>query len=238
MDIVKASLFIAFWVFNLVAFSFFSQASAEELDIIIDDWPPYIDRSHPNQGFISEIVTNSFEKMGIKTNLIYKPWKRVELDVDNRGAVSFGWVRNKDRESKWLFSDKITVSSSFFLTRKDSNISWKTLDDLKTYQIGITRGYSHGNAFDDFKSQLMIQEAATDEHNIGKLLKRRIDLFAVDPSVGATLLRTRFSREERNQLEFIMEPEITSHGIYVVCAKSNNKCSYYLEKFKAGMELL
>ena len=72
--------------------------------------------------------------MGIKTNLIYKPWKRGELDIDNRGAVSFGWVRNKDRESKWLFSDKITVSSSFFLTRKDSNISWKTLDDLMGFE--------------------------------------------------------------------------------------------------------
>jgi polar amino acid transport system substrate-binding protein len=238
MNIVKSFLFMALWVFTFVTSSLFSQANAEDLDVIIGDWSPYIDRSLSNQGLISEIVIKSFEKVGINANLIYKPWKRVELDVDKRDSVSFGWIWNKEREDKWQFSNEIGISSSVFVARKDSNISWRTYEDLRPYQIGITRGYSHGSAFDDFKSQFMIQEVSKDEHNLRKLLKKRIDLFAVDPMVGARLLRTKFSLEERNQLKFIMEPAIATHGIYVVCAKTYKKCSYYLDKFNEGMDSL
>ena len=238
---MKSLLFTAgvyFSNFILVTFSYLPWASAEDLDVVIDDWPPYIDHTLSNQGFMSEIVIKSFEQVGIKANLIYKPWKRVELDLDKSNAVSFGWIWNKERAEKWLFSNEILKSSSVFAVRKDSNISWKTLEDLRPYHIGVTRGYSYGSKFDNFKAQLMIQVASKDEHNLGKLLKKRIDLLAIDPVVGTMMLHSKFSPEERSQLKFIMEPVIASHGSYVICAKTYNKCLYYLNKFNEGMDLL
>ena len=76
MNKTKSFIFMAevfFFSFLLISFSYCSLANAEDLDIVIDDWPPYIDPTLPTQGFMSEIVLKSFEKVGINAKLIYKP---------------------------------------------------------------------------------------------------------------------------------------------------------------------
>jgi polar amino acid transport system substrate-binding protein len=226
---VPAGCFL-FFLFYLVSF-----AHAEKLFIHVGEWPPYIESGTENKGFMSEIVINAFRYSGIEAALIFEPWKRVEYNVMENKAVSFGWYKNEERARIFHFSEEIVKSRVVFAKRKDRDIPWKSFNDLKPYKIGVTMAYSSGEEFDKFKSQLQIDEAVSDEVNLRKLLKGRFDLFTVDPIVGARLLRTKFSPEERGNIEFMTDNPLSSLGVHLLCAKSNDRCLYYIEKFNAGL---
>ncbi len=211
---------------------------AQELILVSGDWPPYIDSEAPDKGFVSRIVVEAYQRAGIDARIKIEPWKRVADDVDKKKNISFGWYYNSERAQKWLFSDEITQSRVVFAVRSDTDFTWNTLEDLKPYKIGITRGYSNGDEFDQFKGQLQIEEASSDEINFKKLLKGRFDLFPIDPLVGTLLLQTRFTPKQRKQIQFITEKPLASMGVHVVCAKTNDRCLHFIGKFNYGFAAL
>ncbi len=211
---------------------------AETVKISVGDYPPYIDFSANNKGFMTEIVVRSFKEANIIVDLVEHPWKRVE-DIDiPRGMMSYAYIRTKEREKKFLFSDEIMTAPTIFVVRKNKKFSWSKIEDLIPYRIGISRGYSYGDNFDSFKPKLKIDIANTDLNNIQKVLADRIDIFPVDPYVGAVLIKKNFSQEDKNLLELVMEPPLTTDAMHLVCSKKISKCSYFIKKFNHGLKTL
>ncbi|MDM8535702.1 transporter substrate-binding domain-containing protein [Desulfobacterales bacterium HSG17] len=204
----------------------------------VGNWSPYIDPTLKGGGLLSEIVSAAFASIGRNIQLEYFPWKRVEAQIDNHNGISFGYIKNEERKLKWLYSDEITKGGSVFAARKDAGISWKALNDVKPYRIGITHGYSYGDEFDRYKPELKVQIAYTDEENFEKLLERKIELFCIDYTVGAMLLRKRFSPEVRAEIELIMEPPIVNYSMFMVCAKSSPVCKEIVVEFNQGLQII
>ncbi len=221
----------------VIFFSPFSFAVAEELTLVIGDWPPHVSEKAANKGYMSEIVIKSFERVGIKANLEFYPWKRVASNVDRKNRVSFSWIWSEERSKKWYFSEAIAEGVAVFITKKDREIHWKTLEDLKSYEIGVTGGYSYGDDFDKFKDQLSINTVTSDEQNLRKLLKGRIDLFPLNRMNFFELMRTKFTKKEREQFK-LLSPPLTSTSSHVICAKTYDKCPYFLIKFNEGVNSL
>ena len=105
-----------FWVALIVlVFLVQSLASAEEqplanteedrLTLVVGEWAPYIEQETSNQGFMSEIVVKAFERIGVKVEIKFRPWKRVEDEIDNENQVSYSWIWSEQRSKKWLFSN-------------------------------------------------------------------------------------------------------------------------------------
>ena len=229
-------------VFTLILFGLnvgiFNTAMSEIAHISVGDYPPYIDFSSKNKGFMSEIVLKAFNEVGVKSVFKQVPWKRVE-DVDiPKGKLSFSYVKSAAREQKFLFSDEIMTAPTMFIVKKSLKFSWKKVEDLIPYSIGISRGYWYGKEFDAMKSKLKIQIVNSDLINIKKVLKERIDLFPVDPYVGTQLLKKNFTSEEREKLEFVMKPSLSTDPMYVVCSKKSSKCGHLIEQFNKGLKTL
>ena len=215
-----------------------SPAQAEELTLLIDDYPPYIDSTQSNQGFWSEMVILAFERVGIQAKLEYKPWGRVELELDRANKVSFGWVKDSKRLKKWHYSDIISTGTAGFLAKKSNNISWRTYEDLRQYKIGKTIGYSFGDEFKKWEPLLNIQQVPEDRQNIQKVLIGRIDLFATEIASAAMLIRKHLTEAEKNSLIFITTPALTIWSSHLVCSKEYEKCPYYINKFNQGLRVL
>jgi len=213
-------------------------SQAEELTLVIDDYPPYIDQSQQNQGFWSEMVILAFERVGIQVKLEYKPWGRVELELDRANKVSFGWVKDSKRLKKWHYSDTISTGTAGFLAKKSSNISWRIYEDLRQYRIGKTIGYSFGDEFKKWEPLLNIQQVPEDRQNIQKVLIGRIDLFATEIASAAMLIRKHLTEAEKNSLIFITTPALTIWSSHLVCSKEYEKCPYYINKFNQGLKVL
>lgn len=225
---------------SVLAFTFlFSvpQIKAQELILMVDDYPPYIDKSEANQGFWSEIVIAAFNRVGIKAKLQYKPWARVSLEINRANAISFGYLKDEKRSKKWLFSDVIASTQGGFLAKKSRKLTWATYQDLIPYRIGRTIGYSFGDEFQKWESQLKIEDVPEDIQNIQKILANRTDLFVTETASAAGLIRQHFDKEQRDSLAFIKGPALAADAtVHLVCAKSFDKCAQYVDKFNLGLK--
>ncbi len=220
----------------IAAFMVMGSAHAKDVPIAIGDYAPYIDKSKANKGFMSEIVVKAFKKAGLNGVLEFKPWKRIEeVEINENKRLSFAWIKTDERSKKWHYSDNIMAATTVFISVKSKGFKWKTLEDLKPYKIGTSRGYSYGTEFDKMKSQFKIKEAASDEQNIKKLVSGRIDIFPVDPFVGAQIIRDKLSPDEAAKLEVVKEPNLGYDGMHAICAKSYSECRGILDKFNSGL---
>jgi polar amino acid transport system substrate-binding protein len=220
----------------LVLFMMASLAHGQDVLLAIGGYAPYIDKSQANKGFLSEIVVKAFKKEGLNAILEFKPWKRIEAtEIEENQRVSFGWIKTHERSKRWLYSDVIMNTTTVFITPKAKGFKWSTLDDLKPFRIGVSRGYSYGNEFDAMRAQFKIQEAASDEQNIKKLVNGRIDIFPIDPYVGARIIRDKLSSEEAAKLVMVSEPNLGEDGMFAVCSKKYSSCESLLNKFNAGL---
>ena len=223
---------------GLILAAFVRSSHANSFTLSVGHWPPYVDQLADQQGGLTEIVKQAFNRVGVTISIDFRPWTRVADEVDRHQRASFGWIWTSKRAQKWLFSDEILKGTAVFVIRKDQPFSWQVFDDLKPYRIGVTQGYSYGEMFDRFKTLLRIYPSHSDEINLRNLLKQRIDLFAVDPIVGAHILRTTFSSDERQKLRLLLEPPISSYGVYLVCSQSAQGCAETINRFNNGLALL
>ena len=207
-----------------------------DVEIAIGEYAPYIDKSKSDHGFMTKIVQMAFEKSGMSSKVEFSPWKRIEeVEIDKNKRVSFAFIKTPARESKWFYSDNIMSATTVFVARKGIGFKWNTIDDLKAYKIGISRGYSYGGSFDSMKSKLQVFEASSDETNIKKLVAGRIDIFPVDPFVGAQIVRDKLSPDAAGKLEIIEKPSLSDDSMHAVCAKSYGKCKMIIDKFNSGL---
>ncbi len=231
MKQIKKLIFLSFLIFLVI--NLFPQ----DVILSVDEYAPLIDSSIPGKGFITEIVVLSFEAEGITPVIRFRPWARIQRELSAGLCASFVYIRNIEREENWLFSDEIFGSNTVLVTRKDKNIPVITsLEELKDYKIGISRGYSYGNDFDNYCDQLDILLDNTDFLNIRKILGGWIDIFPCDPYIAEKLISDNFSKEEQGQFK-ILEGIIFDEyePFYLVIGKTHPEAELIIQIFNSGL---
>ncbi len=140
----------------------------------------------------------------------------------------------EEREQWYAFSISIGNVRTGFYKMKGKGISYKTLQNLKGYEIGLTRGAAISPAFDkaDF---LKKQFTVNDILSLRKLLVGRIDLFAGSELVARYLINTEISSEDRNKFEF-MEPPLAVHKLHMAVSRNAPNYMQKLEDFNQGIK--
>ncbi|MBF0234699.1 MAG: transporter substrate-binding domain-containing protein [Desulfamplus sp.] len=209
--------------------------NAEEVHLLVDEWQPFIEKQDENLGFSTAVVTKAFEKIGIKAKIKFVPWARVTLYLDEgRDVLSFYWIKSEERMEKWFYSESFFTAQNVLFKRKNSDFSWVKIKDSK---IGISRGNSYGIKFDSIKDQLKLQYVENDEQNIGKLAENRIDAFPGNYLVISYLLKNKF-QSQKDMIDVLEDSLLGEDTVHVVCSKKYDKCSYLLNKFNEGLELI
>ncbi len=234
---------IYLFVLTFVVLGFYqSVAFAESVILTVGEWPPYIQKGSIDKGSVSTILTRAFKASGVDVELEFKPWKRVELEINSGKGISYGWIKTKDREEKWIYSDKLFSGIAVFAVLKGNNDNEKPdLDKLSTLKnkiVGVTRGYSYGENFDAKSSGLNIEVASTDLQNLGMLIRGRIDAFVVDYDVGRWLLKNNFGIADREKIEFLYEKPVAEYAFHAVCSKNFSQCVNYIDKLNFGLRQL
>ncbi|QTA81958.1 Solute-binding protein family 3 domain-containing protein, MltF-like [Desulfonema limicola] len=153
-----------------------------------DPWPPYtLKDTTPTGGHAVEIIKEIFRRLDIDVDLQLYPWKRVLMKAED-GEIDGIMMLSKDeeRERYLIFSNFIVVDNDLiwyapehFRLKWGKDFEWKTLADLKPYQIGVVIGNSYGDAFQkattDYK--FAIEPTVSDKQNFLKLADGRIDIF-------------------------------------------------------------
>lgn len=208
-------------------------AQEKTVKFVTLEWEPYYGPSLVNEGYFTDIVQEAYERIGYNISVRYVPWKRALYEGRQLYADALLGVYYSDERSKWLaFSEPVSEAENCFFARKGKNISWKSLEDLKPYTIGIEQGYSYSADFDsaDFLKKEPVRKL---ELNVKKLLEGRIDLVLASRKRFLYWLNTN-NPEARDLIEVVPHP-LSSNLLYVAFPMLAAHSRVYLRDFNEGL---
>ncbi len=206
----------------------------EKIKIATLNWEPYIGQTLTNEGFMAEITREAFKKVGYKVEYTYLPWKRAVIMAENGkfdGYFPAYW--SEQREEKSIFTDVIISGPVVFLKMKDSNISYKSLMDLKAYRIGVVRGFVNTKKFDN-ATYLNKEAVTTNLQNIKKLTSKRLDLIVIDKFVGFYLIDKYVPHMSKQVVS--LHPPLENNKLYICMSKKSNNIDEKLRAFNKGLQ--
>jgi polar amino acid transport system substrate-binding protein len=215
-----------------------AQAEASPpLTLEVGAWAPYIDFTSPNKGALTRQVQDAFSTAGIATKLKEVSWKGAEDRVNRTDAVSFGWIKNSDRLTRWQYSNPICSLRTVLVTRASYPVVWQNLEQLKGYKLGWSRGYSYGDALDRLRPILDVIEMASEDIALNRLRNGSVDAVPMDVLVARSLMSKIFTPEEAQSLVVDAAPNRTifKSDVHVVCAQASASCAATLERFNQGL---
>lgn len=224
-----------------------SKAQAQKIIQFAESpWPPYVvgepDESARAEGTAVDLVRRVFARIdGVEPRFQMLPWKRVLSDVEygKKDAISF--LQYTPERAEYLdFTDPLMSSESVFFYSKrkyPKGVSWRKLDDLTGFQIGIVADYAQSTRLDEAKAHgiaLDIQKiVGTDDQLFSMLQKQRIDLFVCNIEVGEEIIRQHGWQNEIGRVDL----PIQSVKFYMAFSKRNQHTALIKKVNKVLTEL-
>ena len=212
-------------------------AQARDISMVTVNWQPYYGDGLDNGGVLTELTQTAFARKGHNSSIEFMPWSRaLKLVEEGSNDVIMGAYFNEERNQKYLFSFPFYKVSVGLIARKDSGLSaFNTLDDLRPYRIGVSRGFANSEEFDaaDFLNKDVGKNPAI---NLLKLERNRIDAMA-----GAFgIFRYEASQAELSLDDFVfVDPPLDENFLYLMVSKNIPDGEQLVRDFNAGMlELL
>ncbi|MBI3897733.1 MAG: transporter substrate-binding domain-containing protein [Gammaproteobacteria bacterium] len=170
-------------------------AAAQTVRLVTLEWPPYVGKTLPHEGGSAAVVRAAFKEVGVDVSIEFMPWTRA-LKTGSYGKGYAGYFpayRGDERSKVSLISEPIGSSPLGMARRADRSITWRNLDELGSFRLGVVSGYINTAEFDRRVSEGLLQTdiAPSDESNLKKLIVGRIDLAVIDRNVFDYLLRTQ-----------------------------------------------
>lgn len=217
-------------------------ASAEQIVTIATlEYFPWTGKNLKFNGFVNHVITEAFRRGGYTVRYTYLPWKRGVRETKNGAYSALSYVYfSKDREKEFYLSDPITAEKIVLFHLKSKPIkNWNTLDDLKKYKFGATRGYTYTSEF--WKAaeskRLKVDLADNDEQNFKKLFVGRIDIFPSSLVNGYSILKKEFDPGKSQLLTYHLKPLSSTTG-HLAFTRRSQDSGKLLQVFNHGLAKL
>lgn len=214
-----------------------SPLQARQVVLATTAWEPYIGPDLPGQGYVAEVAREALAHSGHSLRLVFLPWARA-VHMARQGKVD-GYLPEyeaKELQQAFLFSAPFPGGPVGFFKRQDrTDISWRGLDSLKAFRIGVVRGYVNTPEF-DARTDLHKELSNDDEANLRMLLAGRIDLMVADKHVGYALAR-KISPEAVAGIAFLL-PSLEEKELYVCFPAQLPGSAELLKAFNNGLMTL
>lgn len=201
-----------------------SSNSADKIRIANGEWPPLVSEQLKDYGVVSHIVKEAFAAGGIEVEYGFFPWPRAyKYAEEGTWDGTLLWSKYPERKKYFYGSTEgIYYSRNVFFHLRSRTFTWKTLNDLKPYMIGLTRSYVYEKNFDRLikKGILKSETASTDLQNLKKLLAGRIDIFPCNIDVGLDIIRKNFSPEDAQKISY-SKRVLYEDYLYLLLSKKN-----------------
>jgi len=214
-------------------------ASAEEIIAIATlEYHPWTGKNLKFNGFVNHVVSEAFRRKGYSVNFTYLPFERGVIETKDGQYSALSYVYwSKDREKEFYLSEPISEEKIVFFHLKSNPIKdWKTLDDLKNYKFGATRGYTYTKEFWEAVESKRLKADLTDNdmQNFKKLFAGRIDIFPSGLVNGISLLQKEFDASKSHLLIYHPKPlsNITGHLAFTMSRKNSESL---LQIFNQGL---
>jgi polar amino acid transport system substrate-binding protein len=218
------------------------RASAAEITTIATlEYAPWTGKNLKSNGFVNHVITAAFQRKGYSVKFTYLPFKRGVIETKNGQYSALSYVYfSKDREKEFFLSDPISEEKIVLFHLKSNPIGdWKTLDDLKNYKFGATRGYTYTKEF--WKAaeskRLKVDLTDNDTQNFKKLFAGRIDIFPSGLVNGYRILQKGFDPGKYQLLTYHLKPFSNTTG-HLAFTRSRQDSGDLVQVFNHGLAKL
>ncbi len=204
------------------------------------DWVPYVDQSREDGGALSRLVRDIFEAAGYQVEFVYYPWDRNLLMLEHGtldAVMPYSCSAQRRRISEC--SDPVVQGEIVLFQRSDKALNWARIEDLKSFRIATTLGYSYGPQFDAAlqAGQLQVQQSGKEETGFRLLELGRVDFHPQDRAVGYAMLRRLFTPEARAAITH--HPRLlNTEPLHLLFRKGDARADRLREVFNAGLRRL
>ncbi len=203
---------------------------------------PYIGVNLPNNGYVHELVTEAFRRVGYEVEIIFYPWARAVMNVekgqrDGLLPVYYDAALADDM----VFSDPFPGGKIGLIKKKTAEIpialtpnldQIHMLQQLRNYRFGVVRGSVNTPELDaaDFIYKDVV---ATDMQNLLKVFKGRVDFAVIDKYTAADLMVNTLPHLI-GQLEFV-NPPLAEKSFHIAFSKRSPGYQQRVEDFNRGL---
>ena len=178
------------------------------------------------KGILIDILKHVEAQSDLRFDIRLYPWMRsYSYAVEGKGGI-IGLSKNRERLKVFDYSDVMFYDDLILVVLKGNEFEYAKISDLKGKVIGVNRGGSYGDAFENGKKNLFtIDEDADQIVRLKKLLHKRFDAALIGP--GKLGLEYAFQQDEElrnNRDKFVVLPvPFKRDPNYMGFAKSQNK---------------
>jgi polar amino acid transport system substrate-binding protein len=161
-----------------------------QIDVDEDNAPFMFARAGKAAGIYPAILEAAFRHMNVPVQVEALPWKRAIQDIDAGTAGVGGIYKNAEREKKYDYSEPIFAEKLMVFFNREHPVGFAKVDDLKGKRVGVIRGWSYGDAFDNARKANLftVEETASDAQNFQKLAQGHLDVAVAIQESGAALM--------------------------------------------------
>lgn len=152
------------------------------IEIAIEQYPPFNYQENGTfKGVSFDVMKEAFHRMGVELKVSQYPWARIlQLIRDGEIDAIMTVYKSKEREEYMYFPEEaVSEDVQTFYVKEGSKFFYTDKKSLTSIKLGIMRGYSYGDEFDQSikKKEFRTEAVDSQEQNIKKLLNNRIDAF-------------------------------------------------------------
>lgn len=197
----------------LLAFLVCLNARAETTIYLTNgEWPPYLSRYLPENGFASALVSAAFAEVGIKVAYEFYPWKRAYEYAENRSGKhryqgSIVWLHTPERDNAFYFSAPVLTENRMLYYLKAKPVVWEQIEDLRGLVIGGTAhtAYKLLEKAQD-RELIRLERAGSYDILFDRLLALRVDAVPQATEVAKYFLQTNYTKQLRDKVSFHPTP--------------------------------
>lgn len=210
--------------FLLSIFIFVQSSQSKELKLVTETLPPYqyFDDEGNLQGFSIDVVKALEKQVDMKFNIEVLPWARAYRKArEQKNIAIFSIIRTQLRENQFLWIGKLEDEElSFFSLKRKKITPIKTIEDLRQYDIAVTRDSAIDLYLSEkrFDSLLKVKNI---EFAIKLLLNDRVDLIYANKVIVKQLMK--INNQDFSKLEEEFEIPELNREIYIALNKDSDK---------------
>lgn len=164
----------------LLLFSFTLKSKETRLEVVTENWPPFILQEKEVAGIVTKNVRDILKYSNIDYAINIYPWARsFHLATTTPNTLIYSIYRTKERESKFHWFCPIYKSTPIHVYKLASNnLNIDSLAPLKKGIVGIMRGDNSHNYFlqKGFQAGVNLDLSANEFTNLRKLIGGRVDV--------------------------------------------------------------
>jgi len=211
-----------------------------EIFITSGTWPPFTGPDLLSYGTAADIISRAFSQKDYKVSFLFRPWMRAFMEA--KSGLTDGsilWRRTKEREKDFFYSDPVISVSIVLFHLKSIPFHWKQVKDLENFRSGVVNGFKYKDDFDFAvaSGQIPAEAVASQEMNLLKLLKGRIDYTPIVLQSGYATLKQIFPPETCARFTHHPLP-LGRQKLYLILSRKVRGNQQVLTDFNQGLFLL